>query len=30
MEAKPRLLDQVRAVIRVEHYSICTEKFYCS
>jgi len=30
MEAKPRLLDQVRAVIRVKHYSIRTEKSYCS
>jgi len=25
---QPRLRDQVRAVIRVNHYSICTEKTY--
>lgn len=28
MSAKPRLLDQMRAVIRVKHYSIRTEKTY--
>jgi integron integrase len=30
MEEKPRLLDQVRSVIRVKHYSIRTEKSYCA
>lgn len=28
VSAKPRLLDQMRAVIRVKHYSIRTEKTY--
>lgn len=27
--AKPRLLDQVRAVLRTLHYSQRTEKIYC-
>ncbi len=28
--AKPRLLDQVRAMLRTKHYSLRTEKTYCS
>jgi site-specific recombinase XerD len=28
MESKPKLLDQLRAVIRTKHYSICTEEAY--
>ena len=30
VSAKPRLLDQMRQVIRVKHYSIRTEKTYLS
>ncbi|MCW8910863.1 MAG: phage integrase N-terminal SAM-like domain-containing protein [Gammaproteobacteria bacterium] len=30
MSAQPRLLDQVRNVIRLKHYSIRTEKSYIS
>ena len=30
MKDQPRLLDQVRSVIRVKHYSIRTEKSYVS
>jgi hypothetical protein len=28
-ENKPKLLDQVRNVIRIKHYSIRTEQAYC-
>ncbi len=28
MNIKPKLLDQVRAKIRLKHYSICTEQTY--
>jgi hypothetical protein len=29
MDGKPRLLDQVRGLIRLKHYSIRTERVYC-
>lgn len=29
MDGKPRLLDQMRDVIRVKHYAIRTERVYC-